>query len=375
SISHRVEKQETLYSLSKRFNVSGDEIKAANGGLPQGLREGMVLRIPKTNEVSKPQAPAKTTDSNPFQTSTTVSGTANNTGSKFQDNRNQPMFGDYKVAIMLPFEMARMDSLDHLGHDLVALEFYQGAMIAIDSLRQLGLDMDVYVFDTNKDASRVKQLTSKPELSNVDLFIGPMYKTELLALSDFAATRQSHVVCPVPQAGGILLNRPFLSKAHCDDATQLSGLARFILRRYSQENLVMIAPVKPTREKFNSLFSSAFAAARNGGPLLKELTTDLPTTTSIEAKLVSGKTNVIYVATNELSYISSLITKLIDLQSRYDIVLVGNEDWVKLDQIDNSYKNRLHLHLPMANFVDYDSDLVKNFLYHYRDRYGSDPNK
>ncbi len=372
TISHKVAKQETLYSLSKTFNVSVEEIKASNGGLAQGLREGMIIRIPKSTEVKTATLPVKQ-ESNPFQTTTTVP--AGSTTGRPAETRNQPMFGNYKVAMLLPFEMARMDTIDKLGHDLVALEFYQGSMIAIDSLRQLGLDMDVYVFDTNKDAAKVRQLTARPELSDVDLFIGPMYKSELMALSEYAATHQAHVVCPVPQSGGILMNRPFLSKAHCDDATQLASLARFLMRRYSQDNIVMVSPIKPTKEKFNTLFSSAFAAVRNGGQLLKEVTADQLTSTLIESKLVSGKTNVIYCASNELAYVTVLINKLLDLQKTYNIILVGNEDWIKIDQIDNSYKNRLNLHLPMANFVNYDDPLVKDFVAKYRERYGTDPNK
>lgn len=377
TMTHTVQKQETLYSLSKTYNVTVDEIKSANGGLSQGLREGMVIRIPKASEARQntmpTSRPVQQDNSNPFQTTTTI---PSNSGSRSQDNgKEQPMFGNYKVAMMLPFEMAKMDSIEKLGHDLVALEFYQGAMIAIDSLRQLGLEMDVYVYDTNKDAGKVRQLTARPELSDVDLFIGPMYKSELMALSDYAANTRAHVVCPVPQSGGILMNRPFLSKAHCDDATQISSLTRFLVRRYSQDNIVMVAPLKPTKEKFNTLFASAFAAARNGGTMLKELTADQLSVASIESKLVAGKKNVVYCATNELAYITSLINKLLDLQSRYDIILVGNEDWAKLDQIDNSYKNRLSLHLPMANFVDYSSPLVRDFLYKYRERYGTDPNK
>lgn len=374
--SHTVNKGETLYSLAKQYNVSVDELKNANGGLAQGLRDGMTVRIPKAVDPKVKQPASSQTDSNPFQTTTTVSNTTRSTPSTAAKmSPGQASFGNYKVAMLLPFEMARMDSLEHLGHDLVALEFYQGAMVAIDSLRSMGLDMDVYVYDTNKDAARVRQLVAKPELTDVDLYIGPLYKSELMAICDIPAVKASHVVCPVPQAGGVLLNRPFLSKAHCDESTQLASLSRFMLRRYSQENMVMISPTKTNKEKLGSTFSAAFFSARNGGPLLKELYSDAPTTEAIESKLVAGKINVVYVASTELAYVSSMITKLLQLQNNYNIILVGNEAWSKFDQIDASYKNRLNLHLPMSHFVDYDNPVVRDFLSKYRERYGTDPNK
>ncbi len=372
TFNHVVAKQETLYSLSKLFNVTVEEIKSANGGLNQGLREGMTLRIPK----QLAPVPAKNTEvpvaSNPFVTQSVPASHSSNpvTGS-------HAMFGDYKVAMLLPFELARMDSLEKLGHDQVALEFYQGAMIAIDSLRNMGVNMDVQIFDTQKDAAHVKQLLHKPELSAIDLFIGPLYKSELMALSDIAATRHSHVICPVPQAGGILINRPFLSKAHCDDATQIAALARFLVHRHSHDNIVMISPVKPTKEKFSSLFHQAYtvAHAESGGSPLSEIAGDAVTLQMIESKLVHGRNNMVYVASNELAYVISVINKLKELQGVYEITLVGNEDWVRFDQIDNAVKNRLHLHLTMPSFVNYESPVVRDFLMKYRDKFGTDPNK
>jgi len=365
TFNHTVTKQETLYSLSRQFNVTVEEIKAANGGLIQGLREGMPLRIPKSQVVAEPvkstEVPAS---SNPFQTPS-LGG-------------NQPaLFGDYRVAIMLPFELARMDSLERLGHGQVALEFYQGALIAIDSLRAIGANMDIQIFDTNKDATQIKQLLQKPELSSIDLFIGPLYKSELLALSDIASTRHAHVVCPVPQTGGILVNRPFMSKAHCDDATQIATLARFLVNRHSKDNVVMVNPIKQTKEKFGSLFLSAYsvAHAKAGGNPLKEVIGDVVTTAMIESKLVQGKNNMVYVASNELSYVISVVNKLKDLRANYEITLIGNEDWEYFTQIDNALKNQLNLHLTMSSFIDYNSQVVRDFLIKYRERYGTDPNK
>ena len=44
--THVVSKGETLYSLSKTYDVSVEEIKEVNNGLPQGLREGETIILP-----------------------------------------------------------------------------------------------------------------------------------------------------------------------------------------------------------------------------------------------------------------------------------------------------------------------------------------
>ncbi|HEX4887476.1 MAG TPA: LysM peptidoglycan-binding domain-containing protein, partial [Luteibaculaceae bacterium] len=229
---HVVGANETLYSLSKLFNVSIDEIKAANGGLPQGLILGQTIKIPKKGEFERnSESSSSGTFPAPKGESmfTTQTPTPSN-NSAVTRNAEYASGGSLKVVMMLPFEAARLDSVDKLGHDQVALEFYQGALIALDTVRSMGTDLNVYIYDSNKDGKRVKEIATKPDLNNADLFIGPMYKSELLALAEVSGARQAHIVCPVPQSGGILMNRPFISKAHCDDATQLSALTRFINR-------------------------------------------------------------------------------------------------------------------------------------------------
>jgi len=58
--THTVEKKETLYSISKKYNVPVEEITKANPGIESGLKEGQVLKIPVAgNEVRSTTATTK----------------------------------------------------------------------------------------------------------------------------------------------------------------------------------------------------------------------------------------------------------------------------------------------------------------------------
>ena len=52
-IEHKVEPKETLYSLSKKYGVSADEIKLSNEQIAvSGLQIGMIVKIPGTKKIS-----------------------------------------------------------------------------------------------------------------------------------------------------------------------------------------------------------------------------------------------------------------------------------------------------------------------------------
>jgi LysM repeat protein len=46
-ILHKVEKKQTLYAISKKYNISSEEIQQANPEIIEGLKEGNVIKIPQ----------------------------------------------------------------------------------------------------------------------------------------------------------------------------------------------------------------------------------------------------------------------------------------------------------------------------------------
>ena len=46
-ILHKVEKKQTLYAISKKYNLSSEDIQKANPEIAEGLKEGMVIKIPQ----------------------------------------------------------------------------------------------------------------------------------------------------------------------------------------------------------------------------------------------------------------------------------------------------------------------------------------
>ncbi len=127
---HRVLPGETLYALSKQFGVSADSIKAANGGLPEGLKAGIYVRIPRGTKA--------VTDS-------TIITEALPRPSLSMRRR---------IAVLLPFTATAQDTAA-TGEDgerlasvtEAAVEFRAGMAMALDSLQAQGLNADVLVFD------------------------------------------------------------------------------------------------------------------------------------------------------------------------------------------------------------------------------------
>ncbi len=178
--SYTVKAKETLYGLTKMFQMSQEELVALNPALTKGLTEGMVLKIPSSIVIAKetelpPSSGVIVKETvQPAQTTLTVKKKAEKK----------------KLALLLPFNIARIeaDTINNINERLkkdkflnLTLDFYSGALMAIDSAKQLGVQVDVAVFDSEetKNASAILNLIRDKKIEESNVIIGPFYQNNL----------------------------------------------------------------------------------------------------------------------------------------------------------------------------------------------------
>lgn len=95
-----------------------------------------------------------------------------------------------KVALLLPFNLTKVqnDTVNTLADRLkkdkflnMTLDFYSGAILAIDSIKKLGISIDVSVFDSEetKTSSNIAKLINDNRLDTFSAVIGPFYQANI----------------------------------------------------------------------------------------------------------------------------------------------------------------------------------------------------
>src|SRR5690606_9463832 len=109
------------------------------------------------------------------------------------------------LSLVLPFKLNSLDfenldnSKDKITKDRllsIALDFYTGALMAIDSAKQLGLTVDVNVYDSQADAGRVNQIASSGDLLGSDTVIGPILPVGFNRLTTYLGASQISIISP-----------------------------------------------------------------------------------------------------------------------------------------------------------------------------------
>lgn len=171
---HKVKKKETLYSISREYGITVEELMKANPEMTEAgykLKKGSVIFIPY------PSSAATRTTAKELKT--TVTRTAAKT-----DVRQRAI----RLGVMLPLH-------DKNGDGRRMVEYYRGVLMACDSLKRQGISVDVYAWNLEEDGN-AKQVLDDPNAAMCDVIIGPLYSKFVAELSAFSEKYGIMMVIP-----------------------------------------------------------------------------------------------------------------------------------------------------------------------------------
>ena len=110
------------------------------------------------------------------------------------------------IAVMLPFTLNKInadsiyDTKRKIKNDRtlgITLDFYTGVLVAFDSLKKLGLNLKVDVYDTQNRLSEVNSIISRNDFSKTHAVIGPLLANNFNAAANGLERHSVPVVSPI----------------------------------------------------------------------------------------------------------------------------------------------------------------------------------
>jgi len=133
---YRVPPKQTMYSLSREYEISVDSIIKLNPEIAEGLKADMIIKVPDLDYDASAALAMK----------------------KINLLDNIYNYNQKRVAVLLPFDVSNFSDEEntyksHLEKSKVTrivVDFYSGLTIALDKAKEAGLDVSVSVSDTQK---------------------------------------------------------------------------------------------------------------------------------------------------------------------------------------------------------------------------------
>jgi LysM repeat protein len=323
-LNYEVKPKETLYSLSKMFGMTQEELIALNPALSQGVVEGMILKVPGT--ITVPVIESKK------EYAVLSKKTSSN------DRK--------KLVLLMPFNISKMerDTVSSAAIRLkkdkflnMTLDFYAGALMAIDSAKQIGLSLDVKIYDSEetKNTSNIASLIQENNMQEADAIIGPFYQSNVEKTAELLNANQVPVISPLSKDLGNSFNNIYQS---IPTAIAVKN-AMFDYMRTKSGNIIAVVDKKKEsmiqfiKENHKDVKFAALAA--NGGLSAENL----------KSLFVKDKINYVVMETGNTGMIKSTITTLMSAMATYKVQLVILEPNETLDTDEINFVNLTKLKL------------------------------
>ena len=487
-IKHLVKKKETLYSIGREYGVTVDEILQANPGLTPAIKIGQTIYVPK-KKITKPfltyraESKIKTkivarnyllsTDElyelNPGLGKWVYPGQLVRipVGSKaivvdkaepepdvvstpevdvieidevhaLCSKNNPQTYRSFRVALMLPLYLEEIDSLnktEFLQQQQSAflpfrfIGFYEGALLAVDSLRKLGMQIDLKVYDVDNKLTKAALALADPDLKNADLIIGPFYPECYQQIANFAGIFNIPIVNPLTFRDDAITSLPSSFKVKPGKEFQYGMVVNYIKQFHANANVFFItqnayedadivqnllnelrmATPETVTVSNNDLYNLAVSVAYRDEAyssemplphfsfegidifpeLLQQSPYDSTTIQNLVTKIVymndslhpfvnrasALRPNVVVVYGETKSFVMDVMNRLNEIRDTFNIQLIGMPAWERISNISNTQLSNLRTITFSSDYLNYNAPETQKFVHDFRTSYSTEPDQ
>lgn len=357
-VFYDVKPKQTLYTLTRKFSVSENELIHLNPALKDGLKAGMVLKLPVAKMESLEVVDAVIVD-------------------KFNFLENADPANVSNIVIMLPFKLneMNMDSVSQTKAKLkkdrllgYATEFYTGSLMALDSIKKLGFSVNVKIIDNQGKKSTTRTVMSENDFSDVHAVIGPIIDSNI------------EIVASELKSDGIPVISPLTSKEvkHRNVYQTIPGkelleekMLDFIKTNGQDKNVIIIA------DKNNAAIKAKLQSVVPNNVVFNPEKGNYVKPAAILPLLKQDQENWVILETNDLSLIAnvtSVLNSYATSEKRKIVLLTTDRDdhYDNNDNIYNSHLANLSFHYPS---IEKPSSLNNIFVKNYTRTYSITPSK
>lgn len=352
---YEVQPKEGFFRLKVKLGLTEEEIVALNPYAKDGLKAGMILKIPKE------------------------SATGLDTGRVNKINLEE-LINDRsrkRVAVLLPFQLRKMDrdSLE-LNEDLIkdnrtlriALDFYSGVLMAAEFAKDKGISLELNAFDTEGSSNTTAGILAGNNFESMDAVIGPLLSKNVERAAGILKSDNVPVFSPLSNRNIKLTSNLFqtLPKDELLEASMID----YLKENAGDRSVLLISDNTKARQK--AAIMAALPAAKTLSPREKGFLYVV----DIEQKIDKTRENWVILESDDPVIISNVVGLLNGMPATYGIRLFTTD---KNDSYD--YHDISNVHLANLQFTfpsiskSYDYNEKNAFLTSYKNKFGVLPNR
>ena len=370
TILHEVDRKETLFSISQKYNINVNDILELNPKLKNSrLRRRSTILIPVFNSIQD----VIKIEKDSIEISYNISKLDSIYSKKRKKNNR------LNLSVLLPFRSATINydsinEVESLFEDrnlyTIALDFYSGILYAVEDLKKLDILVELNVFDTENSVNKILEISNNTKILNSDLIIGPLIPRNFETLSNLEFLESIPKVFPLSTIPVKIIKG--VVQAVTPRILLREKMLDYLNKKIDrEENIVIIADSlnEDIEDKLTKIFPNSIKIKPEfEGYILPEL---------LDSLLVDSLPNKVIIESEIFTLISSVISQLnSQITSERDVRLYTTYRGNQYDDPSINIKDLGNLGFTYTSISKkINNDSISKFESNYINLFGSFPNK
>ena len=253
------------------------------------------------------------------------------------------------------------------------VEYYEGFLMAVDSLKKSGVSIDLYTYDSGNAKSSLSPILNRKELKEMNIIFGPMHSSHIKPLADFARNNNINLVIPFSSKGSEVFNNPNVYQINTPQSYLYSEVYEHFTRKFPNANVIILQTDNTDKEKTD--FIQGLKQELKSHSIPYQSVSANATKDNLKKLLVSGKENIFIPTSGSNIMLIKTLPQLLLLtreNPEQKINLFGYPEWQTYtkDHLDGFYE--LDTYFYSSFYTNNLFPSAVNFTNNYRKWYGKD---
>lgn len=306
---HKVKRKETIFGICQAYGITEEELKKANPEMANPnfvLKKGTYITIPYHTEIKVQEI--EPTNQELFDT-----------------HRPNRKFDELKIALVLPF------SSSNLSRKNTARDYYKGFMLAVDSLKKQGVNMDIHILDSGKNEEKMDSLMRTNSLLEANLLLCPQIEKSDSKVAAFS--KKNRIITLVTRSNEATTS-PYLFVFNPGTELSYQNVNEHFVRNFKNANVIILDMKDATQSTQRGRFTKELKDVLTAEGISYKIISVETSEAGMKEALSTAKRNVIVTNSANSTILQKKViptwTKFIEANPKYRISLLGHQEWMAL---------------------------------------------
>ncbi len=285
-----------------------------------------------------------------------------------------------KLLLILPFSLKENFSLDTTDTfygifpaSLSAVNFYEGVMLAADSLRSLGLTLEYKAIESPADSGKIARIARSAEWLNADMVFADLMPNLFSPFLYYARLVNKNIVLLQAPDPEVLNGNSNVVLAYASTFTQCRTMGNFLGSNFENARVIIVYRNQNREDFLARLFMDEIKSVNKFADI-QEFNGSKSEFDDIITKLSSVKQNLVIVVSSDEAFVSPVISTLNNQEFYDDLIVAGLPTWQQFESIDFMANEKIDFLIFENNFINKELPKNRNITSAFINQYSVYPN-